>query len=140
MIDDASFTTIREQGKRRGYVTVDDLRSALRIDQLSADELALIVVQLEEAGVPVELDEELMGASRRRTVTPNGAPAIDLPGAPSAKLDVTRPAAAPGVTQGAYEPAEPVDDAGPGAKGGVFVAVAAALVALGALILFYVSR
>ncbi|MBX9758393.1 MAG: hypothetical protein K2Y29_06415 [Beijerinckiaceae bacterium] len=141
MIDDAGFDAIREQGVRRGFVTTNDLRSALPIDQMSADEIALVVVRLEEEGVAVELDDDLMGASRRREVTSQQAPAIDLPGAPQSRLDSTRRAQAPGLAQDAQASAEPVNEAAPeGLGGGVFVAAALAMIALGALILFFFFR
>jgi hypothetical protein len=141
MIDDAAFAAIRQQAARRGFVTTDDLRAALPIDLMSADEIALVVVRLEEEGVAVELDDDLMGASRRREVTSQQAPSVDLPGAPASRLDSTKRAQAPGIAQDAHAGAEPVNEAGPeGRSGGVFVAAALGVIVLGALILFTFFR
>lgn len=141
MIDDAGLAEIRERGSRRGFVTVEDIRATLPIDEMNADEIAMIVVQLEEAGVSVELDEDLIGSSRRRDVASQEAPAIELPGAPPVKPGATKPAPAPGVAQDAYATAEPINTTAPAGPGGwIFVLAAAALVALGALLLFFIYR
>ena len=141
MIDDAVLRAIRERGARRGFVTVEDIRATLPIDEMNADEIAMIVVQLEDAGVSVELDEDLIGSSRRRGVAPQDVRAIELPGAPPGKPGATRPAPVPGVAQDAYETAEPINDTAPtGPSGWIFVAAAAGVVALGALLLLFIYR
>jgi len=47
-------------GRQRGGLTNQDLQAALPVGTMSAEDIALIVLQLEEAGVPVELDECLL--------------------------------------------------------------------------------
>lgn len=141
MINDAKMAVLRERGARKGFVTIDDLREALPIDQMNADEIALVVVHLEEAGVSVELDDDLMGVSRRRGATAPGAPSLSLPGAPRPRRDPTQPAPAPGIAQDAYRASEPINETPPASSSAwLFVAAAAAVIALGALILFVLSR
>ena len=44
-------------GRRQGQLTTEDLRASLPIESMSAEEIALIVVHLEESGIAVELEE-----------------------------------------------------------------------------------
>jgi hypothetical protein len=57
-------------GRDRGHLTTEDLRMNLPVERMSAEEIALIVVQLEGSGVSVELEDSLISpmpdpASRR---------------------------------------------------------------------------
>jgi hypothetical protein len=47
-------------GRERGHLTTEDLRINLPVERMSAEEIALIVVQLEGSGVPVELEDSLI--------------------------------------------------------------------------------
>jgi hypothetical protein len=47
-------------GRERGHLTTEDLRLNLPVDRMSAEEIALIVVQLEGSGVAVELEDSLI--------------------------------------------------------------------------------
>ena len=47
-------------GRRQGQLTTEDLRASLPIESMSAEEIALIVVHLEESGIAVELEDSLM--------------------------------------------------------------------------------
>lgn len=47
-------------GRDRGHLTTEDLRVNLPVDRMSAEEIALIVVQLEGSGVSVELEDSLI--------------------------------------------------------------------------------
>jgi hypothetical protein len=47
-------------GRDRGHLTTEDLRLNLPIERMSAEEIALIVVQLEGSGVAVELEDSLI--------------------------------------------------------------------------------
>jgi len=53
-------------GRKQGQLTTRDLEANLPIHSMSATDIALIVVHLEESGVPVELDDTLL--------TPNAKP------------------------------------------------------------------
>jgi len=46
-------------GRKQGHLTNQDLQANLPVDAMSAEEIALVVVHLEENGVPVELDASL---------------------------------------------------------------------------------
>jgi hypothetical protein len=47
-------------GRERGHLTTEDLRLNLPVERMSAEEIALIVVQLEGSGVAVELEDSLI--------------------------------------------------------------------------------
>lgn len=69
-------------GRSRGGLTPADLHATLPIDALSAEDIAGIVLEVEEAGVPVELEELLGGLAHPDAVAPLPiAPAPGLPGA-----------------------------------------------------------
>lgn len=142
MIEHDKIELLRQRASRQGSVTIGDLREILPIEQMSADELALVVLELEDAGVPIEVDEALMGSSRRRTPTAQQAPLINLPGAQGAmRNDEPMRAAVPGLSPDAYRPSEPIYRATPEQAGAwKFVAAAGALIALGAIAVFLLSR
>ena len=75
-------------GRSQGGLTSEDLRRALPVDAMSAEDLALVVVHLEEEGVAVELDESLLGLTRaneRRSGSRPDAGEIVLPPADRAE-------------------------------------------------------
>ena len=65
-LDSNTLDRLISLGREQGQLTTRDLETNLPIDSMSAEDIALIVVHLEEAGVPVELDESLL--------TPNAKP------------------------------------------------------------------
>lgn len=65
--DNGTLARLISLGHERGQLTTEDLRTSLPIDSMSAEDIALIVVHLEEAGVPVELEDSLL--------SPNAKPA-----------------------------------------------------------------
>lgn len=141
MIDDEKFATLRERAARRGFLTTDDVRQVLPIERMSADEIAMLMLRLEEAGIAVELDADVAGASRRRKPTAPQTPIIDLPGGQPIAHDANRRAPAPGLASDAYAQREPVAQIAPGgSREWTFVAAAGALIAVGALAIFFLSR
>jgi hypothetical protein len=64
-------------GRRDGGLTTGDLRRALPVDAMSAEDLALVVVHIEEEGVSVELDESLLGLTRADGRRPGPGPDAD---------------------------------------------------------------
>ncbi len=60
MIDSGTLARLVALGRQKGQVTNQDLEEALPIDAMSAEDIALVVVHLEEAGVSVDLDENLL--------------------------------------------------------------------------------
>ena len=52
-------------GREQGRLTNQDLLAHLPVDAMSAEEIALIVVHLEETGIPVELDDSLIASNAK---------------------------------------------------------------------------
>ncbi|MCB5175122.1 MULTISPECIES: RNA polymerase sigma factor region1.1 domain-containing protein [Microvirga] len=65
-------------GRQRGRLTNQDLQAALPTESMSVEDVALIVVELEEAGVPVDLEDSLL-APRQHVQVPSGPGAVILP-------------------------------------------------------------
>lgn len=68
-LDSNTLDRLIALGRQQGQLTTLDLETNLPIHSMSAEEIALIVVHLEESGVPVELDDSLM--------SPHPKPAAD---------------------------------------------------------------
>jgi hypothetical protein len=67
MSRDASYRRLLELGKQQGGLTAEDLRQALPIDQMSMDEISRVLVRLEDAGIPVEIDQALFSPGHRNS-------------------------------------------------------------------------
>ncbi|MDP2358729.1 MAG: hypothetical protein Q8M31_22105 [Beijerinckiaceae bacterium] len=140
MIDDKLLATLRERARGQGVLTTDDLRAVLPIETLSADDLAMIVLQLEDAGLSLEVTDDLLGTSRRRRPTSPQTPVFQLPGTQTPVRSASQRAPAPGVSPDAFSPQEPIGATAANASGWKFVAAAGALIGVGALMLFYFTR
>lgn len=141
MIDDQAFAALLQRAKRQGFLTTDNVREVAPIEQMSADEIATLMLRLEEAGAVVEIPDDLMGASRQRAPTRPQAPVIDLPAGQPPGYDANRPAPAPGVAPDAYTAPEPVAQPAPsGSDGWKFVLAAALVIAAGAIVVFLLAR
>jgi hypothetical protein len=70
-LDSNTLDRLIALGRQQGQLTTLDLETNLPIHAMSAEDIALIVVQIEESGVPVELDDSLMAPHPK----PNAAPA-----------------------------------------------------------------
>lgn len=74
-------------GLRKGELTPADLQAALPIHAMSAEDIARVVLELEEAGVPVELEDLIGGLAHPGGVAPLPiAPEPGLPGAAGRRL------------------------------------------------------
>ena len=99
-------------GRRQGHLTTEDVKHALPVDAMTPDEIALVVVHLEDHGIAVELDESLLAPHPGPRSAPGDGPALVLrpdqngdrsakgpPAPPQAQLqtgaDATTPAAPP---------------------------------------------
>lgn len=72
-------------GRRQGQLTTEDLRATLPVESMSAEEIALIVVHLEESGIAVELEDSLLTPGPRSAAPATvGAEIIPFP-RPAAK-------------------------------------------------------
>ncbi len=121
-------------GRRRDGLTTEDLRQALPVAGMSADAIALVVIELEEAGIPVDLDQTLLGGGR-------GPGAAPVPATPGPEALPPPPAEPPAPATAAPRGAAPPNAApapGPGRAGAhraVAIAGLAAVVLALALVL-----
>jgi hypothetical protein len=75
-INRATLDRLVALGRSRGMLTVQDLKDHLPIEALSADTIALVVAHLEDAGIAVELDDNLLSGQGR--TNPPDTPGIEL--------------------------------------------------------------
>lgn len=80
-------------GRSRGELTPDDLRRALPVDRMSAEDIALVLIELEEAGIAVDPDEILLQGGG--TPLPAGAIRLPEPPAPAPAAPVVAPVVEP---------------------------------------------
>lgn len=67
-------------GQRQGQLTTADLRATLPVEAMSAEEIAQVVVQLEERGVAVELETALLNPqTKSKPIQAPGAEIIPFP-------------------------------------------------------------
>jgi len=62
-VDNTIMDRLLLLGRKQGHLTNQDLQANLPVDAMSAEEIALVVVHLEEAGVPVELDDGMAASN-----------------------------------------------------------------------------
>jgi hypothetical protein len=106
-IDTDTLERLLALGRARGFLTNRDLEEALPTDRMSAEDIALIVGHLEDAGIPVDLEDDLNkphpGAQSQDL---DGAQILPFPDRPSgfgtgsstpepAQVSVSRPSDAP---------------------------------------------
>ncbi|KMO10802.1 RNA polymerase sigma factor region1.1 domain-containing protein [Methylobacterium platani] len=115
--DRATLDRLIALGKDRGGLGPDDLRQALPIDRMSAEDIALVLIELEEAGIPVDPDEILL--QHGRTLPPAGA--VRLPEPPAPEAAAPAPESPPAATQAASP--GPRAAPGPAGAGGAHRAV-----------------
>ena len=127
-------------GRSQGGLTSEDLRRALPIDAMSPEDLALVVVHLEEEGVPVELDESLLGLTRADGRSPgagtDGGGIVLSPAEGAETFSRSRPSGAseplPSPEVSVLEPSPPLDPRS-GTNPRVAVIVGLVLLAIAAL-------
>ncbi|GJD98663.1 RNA polymerase sigma factor region1.1 domain-containing protein [Methylobacterium isbiliense] len=133
-LDRPTLDRLIARGRAQGHLTTGDLRGALPIAAMSPDDIALVVIEIEEAGVPVDLDEGLLaeGPARSRPTGPAlpdaGRREAEAP-PPSVPLET---AAVPRAAPRAAEAAAPT---GRGVHRAVVLAVVAAAVLMLAAVL-----
>jgi Sigma-70 factor, region 1.1 len=69
-LDSNTLDRLITLGRKQGHLTNRDLESHLPIASMSEEEIALIVVQLEESGVPVELEDSLTAPNAKPSAPP----------------------------------------------------------------------
>ncbi|RVU14549.1 RNA polymerase sigma factor region1.1 domain-containing protein [Methylobacterium oryzihabitans] len=135
-IDRATLDRLIALGRRRDGLTTEDLRQALPIGGMSADAIALVVIELEDAGIPVDLDESLLGGRPGSTAAP--MPAMPVPEVPPPPAGPPAPATA--APRGAA-PASAAPAPGPGRAGAHrAVAIAGLAAVVLALVLVLILR
>jgi hypothetical protein len=67
MIEAAAIDRLKQEGLRRGGLTLEDIQRILPLDVMTTEELAAVLMQLEDAGVTVDVDPALL-ANRDRIV------------------------------------------------------------------------
>jgi hypothetical protein len=136
-IDRGTLDRLIARGQATGALAADDLRAVLPVERMEVDDLVLVMLELEAAGISVE--PEAFGPPTDRPVsTALTLPARD-PGVPS---PIRRTEGAGTASSGARDPA-PVQAAGParapdeadGATQAVVLAGLATLLILGAVLL-----
>ncbi len=63
-IDQNTLESLIALGRRKGGLTNRDLETALPTAAMSVEDIALVVLQLEEAGVPIDLEESLLSRNQ----------------------------------------------------------------------------
>lgn len=71
-VDEAELGKFIEAAKQRGAVSIDDLRRAFPIDNMGGEDIASIVLRLEDAGISVEVDPSLFASRRGASMNPLG--------------------------------------------------------------------
>jgi hypothetical protein len=69
-LDSNTLDRLIALGRQQGQLTTLDLEAHLPIHSMSAEDIALIVVHLEDAGVPVELDDSLLAPHPKPAAAP----------------------------------------------------------------------
>jgi hypothetical protein len=69
-LDSNTLDRLIALGRQQGQLTTLDLETNLPIHSMSAEDIALIVVHLEDAGIPVELEDSLMAPHPRPAAAP----------------------------------------------------------------------
>jgi hypothetical protein len=76
--DRATLDRLIILGRSQGGLGPDDLRRALPVDRMSAEDIAMVLIELEEAGIPVDPDEALL-PSGGRPLPPSGTVRLPEP-------------------------------------------------------------
>lgn len=82
-------------GRERGSLTVSELNRLLPVERMAPEEIALLIARLEDAGIPVELDDDELTRPAPGRPSPETPPAVDLaPPPPEPVAAPPRPVAA----------------------------------------------
>jgi hypothetical protein len=60
MISDNDFDRLIELGSRKGRLDIDDIKEMMPVETMTTEDLAGLVILLEEHGIAIELDPELL--------------------------------------------------------------------------------
>lgn len=110
--DKGALERLEALGRRRGHLTTGDLEGELPVSGMTPEDIALVIVHLEERGIPVEVDPELLTGERRPTAA-SPEPGLLLPDPAPGPFPVVGSAQAAGLAPMPGATAEPG-----GARGG----------------------
>jgi hypothetical protein len=77
MISTTELDCLKEISRQRGRLGIADIQQALPVDTMSIEELSDVLAQLEEAGIPVEIDSALLTPHYRRGALHEVKPATE---------------------------------------------------------------
>src|SRR4051812_33829291 len=81
-VNEAAIDELTAIGRRQGRLELDDMKRVLPVDRMSADELAEAMARLEDAGIEIDLDPNLLRP--RHDAAPPPAAAAAAPAEPAA--------------------------------------------------------
>jgi len=142
-VNEAAIGELTAIGRRQGRLGLDDVKRVLPVDRMSADELAEAMARLEDAGIEVDLDPDLL-RPRYDAAPPLPAAAAAPPAEPAA-ASPPRHAASGGIaTTGPsgpahVYPAEPAARASRGAQPADMIVLGVVLAVCIVLILFFAA-
>lgn len=73
-LDNAALARFIETARQSGTVSTDQMRRAFPVDTMRAEDIAALVLRLEEAGVSVEIDPALFSPKHGASLNPLGTP------------------------------------------------------------------
>lgn len=135
-IDRGTLDRLIALGRERGELSAEDLRAALPVDRLDVDDLVLVMLELEAAGISVEPEAFGPPADKPLTTTLT-LPARDPGPAPAVRAGERADAAASPTASGSRPAAAPQagPDDGAAVNRAVLLAGLATLLVLGAVLL-----
>jgi hypothetical protein len=82
MIPDNEFDRLIALGRSKGSLGIDDIKEAMPVESMTTEDLAGLVILLEEHGIAIDLDPELLRPNSgppRPLASPADAPPPDIP-------------------------------------------------------------
>ena len=67
MISATTFDLLIRMSRARGGLAIDELRQVVPVDAMTAEELAEVLMRLEEADISIEIDAALLAPRHRKT-------------------------------------------------------------------------
>jgi hypothetical protein len=80
-VNEAALIELIDLARRRGGISMEDLREALPIDSMTVEDISHVLARLDEAGFDLDIDPELLSPQKKM---------VPKDGVPVAKRDQTR--------------------------------------------------
>jgi hypothetical protein len=139
-VNESAISELTAIGRRQGRLRLDDVKRVLPVESMSADELAEAMTRLEEAGIEVDLDPDLLRPRHDAAPQPTvaaGPSATATPAEPATASPPPRPAAAAG-RSGGHVHVYPAEPAAHGRRGSALSADAIVLGVVVAVCIFLI--